>query len=150
MAGAITGKTGRVELWYSIGVSGGRSDSVTVTFSSATKAVVRGEEFAGIPLGVALQTTNTNAGAASGTNATTGSLTTNAGPSYLMADLGWDTAATASATQGGFSRIGQLSDGDSTATVGYLFAIASSPGSYGTGLTLSTTSNWQGVVAAFH
>jgi hypothetical protein len=150
LATARTGSTGRVELWYAIGVKGGSSNAIKATFSGSAKAAVRGEEFAGVPSTAVLQTSNFNAGATSGTSATTGSITTPSGPSYLIADIGWDTAAAASATQGGFSRIGQLTDGDSTATISYLYAIASNPGSFSTGVTLSTSSNWQGAVAAFH
>ena len=47
LAAGRTGNTGRVELWYSIGIKGGGSNAVKVSFSNATKAVVRGEEFAG-------------------------------------------------------------------------------------------------------
>lgn len=148
-ASSRSGSTGKIELWYSVGIVGGSSDAVTVTFSGSTKAVVRGEEFAGIPVKAVLQANNSNASTAPGTITNTSTITTSVSPSYLIADVGWDTAAAASATQGGFARIGQLSDGDSTATVTYLFAIANNNGTFGTGVTLSVSSNWQGVVAAF-
>src|SRR5208337_2599669 len=148
-ASGRTGINGRVGLWYSIGIKGGSSDSITDTLSGSAAAAVRGEEFSGVPVNATLQQSNTNAGAAAGTNATTGNVTTTAAPSYFIADIGWNSGAAASATQGGFARIGQLSNSDSSATICYLFAKASAPGTFGTGVTLSTSSNWQGVLAAF-
>lgn len=149
LGAARTGSAGRVELWYSIGVKGGSSNAVKVTFTTLVKATVRGEEFAGVPTNAILRTTNTNASAVPGNNATTGSVTTTGALSYLLAAIGWDSASSSANTQGGFSKIGQLSDGDATATISYLREFATIPGTSGTGVTLTPGANWQGVVAAF-
>jgi hypothetical protein len=148
LASARTGTNGRVEMWFSTGIKGGGSNSITVNLTGSTKAVVRGEEFSGVPATATLLNAAGNASVSAGSNATTSGVTVS-GPSFLLADIGWDSSAEASLTQGGFARIGQLSNGDSSATVSYFFAKASSVGTYGTGATLSTGSNWQGVGAAF-
>jgi len=148
-ASSRVGNTGRVELWYSIGVRGGAANAVTVSFSSGTIAGVRAQEFAGIPSTATLHKVNSAAGSTPGTLAATGSISTTLAPSYLVAALGWDSGATASQNQGGFTRIGQITNSNSSATVIYLYMLASGTGSFGTGVTLSSASNSQGIVAAF-
>jgi hypothetical protein len=148
LAAATVGNTGRAELWYSTGIKGGSSNAVTVALSTSSKAAVRAEEFGGVPASAVLQQVNGNASTAPGAVATTKTVTTSIPGTYLIADIGWDSAATASLTTGGFVRIGQLSNADASATICYLFAKANVSGTFGTGVTLSSSSNWQSVIAA--
>jgi hypothetical protein len=145
-ASFLTGTHGRTELWYAMGIKGGVSNAITVNLTGATKAAVRGEEFSGVPTNATLLQASGAAGA--GTKAVTGSVVTS-GPALLLGDIGWNSGAAASMNIGGFSRIGQLSASDLSATVCYLYRMVSAAGTYSTGVTLSTSSSWQGISAAF-
>src|SRR5712691_260186 len=130
-------------IWYGLNSSGG-TNTVTVNWDSDPNSCgMSVAEFSGLFTSAALDVTATATG--SSTTITTGTLTTTNANDLLVA-MGVQSSATAGAPTNGFTALTGVSASFNQEEA---YNIVSSTGSYSTGWSLSGSSSWPSLIAAF-